>query len=59
MADIRSPACIEHRLGERQALLRCLESGASPQVVLDSASQALDAYWGLLDGVCQELALTL
>jgi len=55
--EVHAETDIEHRAGERQALLRCLESGASPQAVLDSASQALDAYWGLLDGVCQEIGL--
>ena len=50
---------IEHRLGERLALQICLESGASPQAVLDSADQALDAYWGLLDGVCQEAGIPM
>ncbi len=57
--EVHAETDIEHRLGERQALLRCLEAGASPQGVLDSADQALDAYWGLLDGVCQEAAISL
>lgn len=56
--EVHAETDIEHRLGERLALQRCLESGASPQAVLDSANQALDAYWGLLDGVCQEIDLT-
>jgi pyrroloquinoline-quinone synthase len=57
--EVHAETDIEHRLGERLALQRCLESGASPQGVLDSANQALDAYWGLLDGVCQEIGLPL
>jgi pyrroloquinoline-quinone synthase len=56
--EVHAETDIEHRAGERLALQRCLESGASPQEVLGSASQALDAYWGLLDGVCQEIDLT-
>jgi pyrroloquinoline-quinone synthase len=53
--EVHAETDIAHRLGERLALQRCLESGASPQAVLDSASQALDAYWALLDGVCNEI----
>jgi pyrroloquinoline-quinone synthase len=55
--EVHAETDIEHRAGERLALQHCLASGASPQAVLDSASQALDAYWGLLDGVCQEIDL--
>jgi pyrroloquinoline-quinone synthase len=43
-----------HREGERRALARCLAGGASRDEVLAAASEALDAYWGLLDGVCEE-----
>jgi len=38
-------------------MLRCLMIGASPEVMLDSARQALDAYWGLLDGVCTDASI--
>ena len=55
--EVHAEKDIEHRLGERLALQRCLESGASPKDVLESADQALDAYWGLLDGVCQAIDL--
>jgi pyrroloquinoline-quinone synthase len=48
---------LEHRAGERAALERCLAQGASADAVLDSARAALDAYWGLLDGVCEEAAV--
>ena len=46
-------ADVEHREGERKALARCLESGVSEDEIYDSASTALDAYWKLLDGVCE------
>jgi len=56
---VHAEADIHHRQGERQALLRCLEDGASAEAVLDSAAQALKAYWGLLDGVCAEAGIPL
>ena len=49
----------EHRLGEREALDRCLDQGADADDVLGSAADALDAYWHLLDGVCGEAGLPL
>ena len=48
---------IEHRRGERDGLARCLEAGTSPRTILDAAHQALDAYWALLDGVCQQAGI--
>jgi pyrroloquinoline quinone (PQQ) biosynthesis protein C len=54
---VHAEADVRHREGERQALSRCLDRGASAEEVLDAASQALDAYWGLLDGVCRETGL--
>jgi len=50
---VHAEADLRHREGERRALARCLESGASRREILDAAEQALDAYWGLLDGVCR------
>ncbi|MEE9167147.1 MAG: iron-containing redox enzyme family protein [Candidatus Neomarinimicrobiota bacterium] len=50
---------IRHREGEREALLRCLNGGASKEAALHAASDALDAYWKLLDGICQEVDLHL
>jgi pyrroloquinoline quinone (PQQ) biosynthesis protein C len=49
----------EHRLGEREALGLCLDQGANPDDILDSAADTLDAYWHLLDGVCGEAGLPL
>jgi pyrroloquinoline-quinone synthase len=57
--EVHAETDIEHRAGERMALRVCLDFGASPQAVLDSAGQALDAYWGLLDGVCQETGVPM
>lgn len=52
--DVHAVSDLEHRAAERTALERCLAAGASADAVLESAGQALDAYWALLDGVCEE-----
>jgi pyrroloquinoline-quinone synthase len=57
--EVHAETDIHHRQGERQALSRCLEDGASAEAVLDSAAQALQAYWGLLDGVCVEAGIPI
>jgi pyrroloquinoline-quinone synthase len=51
---VHAEADVLHREGERVALEACLENGASRQEVIDAASEALDAYWQLLDAVCAE-----
>jgi len=56
--DVHAVADLEHRRGERRALEHALAGGtASANVVRESAGEALDAYWGLLDGVCQDAAI--
>lgn len=50
---VHAEADVRHREGERLALERCLEAGARRDEVLGAAERALDAYWGLLDGVCE------
>ena len=57
--EVHAETDIEHREGERWALGRCLENGSSAEVVLESANEALDAYWGLLDGVCEEVGIVM
>jgi len=56
---VHTEADVRHREGERQALARCLEAGATREEVLGAAEQALDAYWNLLDGVCEETGIAL
>jgi pyrroloquinoline-quinone synthase len=51
--EVHSEADVRHRDGERRALARCLDSGAAPDEVLGAAERALDAYWRLLDEVCE------
>lgn len=57
--SVHAEADLRHRAGERAALGRCLEQGASREEVLASAERALDAYWGLLDGVCERTGIPL
>ena len=56
---IHATADVEHRAAERSAIRRCLDSGTSPGTIMDAAEEALDAYWNLLDGVCEEANLQL
>ena len=51
---VHATADVRHRQGERDALARCLDAGADPDAVRGAAGEALDAYWALLDGVCEE-----
>lgn len=52
--EVHAEADVAHRAGERAALGRALADGATPDAVHGAAHQALDAYWGLLDGICEE-----
>jgi pyrroloquinoline-quinone synthase len=52
--EVHAHADVRHSEGERQAIMQCLADGASQESVMESASKALDAYWGLLDGICEE-----
>ena len=56
---VHATADVEHRAAERSAIRRCLDSGTSPGIIMNAAEEALDAYWNLLDGVCEETSLQL
>ena len=56
---VHATADVEHRAAERSAIERCFDSGTSPGTIMDAAEEALDAYWNLLDGVCEETSLQL
>lgn len=56
---VHATADLEHRAAERAALARCLDAGTSPSSVMNAAEEALDAYWNLLDGVCEEAGVEL
>jgi pyrroloquinoline-quinone synthase len=55
--SVHATADVDHRNGERDSLARCLESGTSSSEITGAATEALDAYWGLLDGVCDEAGI--
>jgi pyrroloquinoline-quinone synthase len=50
--EVHAVADVAHREGERDGLRRALTAGASAEDVQRGAGEALDAYWQLLDGVC-------
>lgn len=52
--DVHATADVAHSQGERDVLKRCLDDGVDRATIFDAAGEALDAYWGLLDGVCEE-----
>ena len=56
---VHASADVEHRAAERSAIRRCLDCGTSSGAVMNAAGEALDAYWNLLDGVCEEAGLHL
>lgn len=57
--EVHAETDLQHRAEERDALERCLAAGAADDAVLASAAQALDAYWSLLDGVCEEAGIPM
>ena len=56
---VHAEADVRHREGERRAIASLLENGASANETLKAANRALDAYWGLLDGVCVEAGIEM
>lgn len=57
--QVHAEADIEHRAGERRAIQRCLENGSSEEELLAATKEALDAYWGLLDGICEAAGIAV
>ncbi len=55
--EVHAEADVRHRDGERRALRRCLDAGATADEIQGAASEALDAYWALLDRVCVEAGI--
>ena len=56
--EVHAEADIRHRDDERRCLQRSLEQGADHATVFASANKTLDAYWGLLDAVCDEAGVS-
>ncbi|MBD3297408.1 MAG: CADD family putative folate metabolism protein [candidate division Zixibacteria bacterium] len=57
--DVHGEIDIMHREGERKALGLLLDNGTDPEEVMHATEQALDAYWALLDGVCEETGVSM
>jgi len=55
--EVHAEADLQHRAGEREALALCLDSGSAEESILEAASQTLDAYWGLLTGICEQAGI--
>jgi pyrroloquinoline-quinone synthase len=55
--EVHEAADVRHRQGERDALVACLAAGVPSDALTSATRRALDAYWGLLDGVCQETGI--
>jgi pyrroloquinoline-quinone synthase len=49
---------IKHSKGERNTIGHCLQTGGSQDEMFTSADEAMEAYWGLLDGICKEAGLS-
>ncbi len=52
--EVHAESDLRHSEGERKAIMQCLADGATHECVMESANDALDAYWRLLDGICEE-----
>jgi pyrroloquinoline-quinone synthase len=57
--DVHASIDVDHCQGERDALGRCLDAGASPEAMMTAAHEALRAYWKLLDGISEEAGLSI
>ena len=57
--EVHAETDIQHSTDERNAIKRCIEAGASSDAILASADDALNAYWGLLDGICEDAGITM
>jgi pyrroloquinoline-quinone synthase len=57
--SVHATADVEHGRAERASLARCLHNGESAEKILFATAESLDAYWGLLDGVCDEAGVEI
>jgi len=55
--EVHEATDVRHRQGERDALAACLAAGVPADNLKAATRRALDAYWGLLDGVCRETGI--
>ena len=57
--EVHATTDLEHRARERASIAYCLDAGTSPALIMNAAKKALDAYWNLLDSVCEEADVQL
>lgn len=57
--NVHAEADITHSQEEREVLRRCLDDGGEPGIMINAAMESLNAYWVLLDGVCEETAISM
>lgn len=58
--EVHAEADLEHRAGERRMLAHCLAQGdTSAEELFAAADQALEAYWGLLDGIAMDAGVPM
>jgi pyrroloquinoline-quinone synthase len=50
---VHAEADVAHSQGERAVLTRCLDGSDVSERILSAATDTLDAYCGLLDGICR------
>ena len=55
--EVHAETDIRHSEDERNAIDHCLSTGASPKEIFSTANEALEVYWGLLDGICLEVGI--
>jgi pyrroloquinoline-quinone synthase len=56
--SVHATSDIGHCADERAAIAREVEHGVEVNRIMGAASDALDAYWGLLDEVCEKAGVT-
>jgi len=57
--NVHAEADIAHSQEERDILRHCLGRGGEPGIVINAATESLNAYWQLLDGVCEETTVPM
>ena len=56
--EVHATTDLKHSQAERGALARCLTDDVAANQIISAATQALDAYWKLLDGVCDATGIS-
>jgi len=57
--NVHAEADIAHSQEERDVLRHCLGDSGEPGIVINAATESLNAYWELLDGVCEQTNISM